>query len=73
MADIRLEAGDMPFLIPGIGAQGGDLEASVHAGNRDGVALISVSRSVLYAAEPGSAAMDYNSKINEVLGGLKGS
>ena len=72
MADIRLEAGDMPFLIPGIGAQGGDLEASVHAGNRDGVALISVSRSVLYAAEPGSAAMDYNSIINEVLGGLKG-
>ena len=72
MADIRLEAGDMPFLIPGIGAQGGDLEASVHAGNSDGVALINVSRSVLYASDPGSAAMNYNSKINEVLGGLKG-
>ena len=70
MADIRLEAGDMPFLIPGIGVQGGDLEASVHAGNSNGVALINVSRSVLYAADPDSAAMDYNLKINEVLGDL---
>ena len=60
MADIRLDAGDMPFLIPGIGVQGGDLEASVHAGNSNGVALINVSRSVLYAADPDSAAIDFN-------------
>ena len=73
MANIRLEAGNMPFLIPGIGTQGGDLEASVHAGNSNGVALINVSRSVLYSGDPGSAAMDYNSKINDILGDLKGS
>jgi orotidine-5'-phosphate decarboxylase len=73
MANIRLEAGNMPFLIPGIGTQGGDLEASVHAGNSNGVALINVSRSVLYSGDPGSAAMDYNSKINDILGDLKRS
>ena len=44
IADIRLEAGDIPFLIPGIGAQGGDLEASVSSGNTNGIALINVSR-----------------------------
>lgn len=73
MANIRLEAGNMPFLIPGIGTQGGDLEASVHAGNSNGVALINVSRSVLYSGDPGSAAMDYNSKINDILGDVKRS
>ena len=42
---------DMPILLPGIGAQGGDIEASVLAGQTsDGKGLlINVSRSVLYA------------------------
>jgi orotidine-5'-phosphate decarboxylase len=42
----------MPILIPGIGAQGGDIEATVKAGKNgkgEGI-IISASRSVLYAS-----------------------
>ena len=50
---IRAMCPDMPILIPGVGAQGGNLEASVLAGvDASGEkAIISVSRSILYAGE----------------------
>jgi orotidine-5'-phosphate decarboxylase len=50
---IRSLCPDMPILIPGVGAQGGDLEASVVAGvDACGErAIIAVSRSVLYAGD----------------------
>jgi orotidine-5'-phosphate decarboxylase len=49
---IREVAPSLPILLPGIGAQGGDLEASVRAGaDADGAGLlVSASRSVLYAS-----------------------
>ena len=48
---IRGIVGDMPLLIPGIGAQGGDAEATVRAGWRaDGPIIVSSSRAVLYAS-----------------------
>jgi orotidine-5'-phosphate decarboxylase len=49
---IRSICPDMPVLIPGVGAQGGDLDASVLAGSdKSGErAIISVSRSILYAS-----------------------
>jgi orotidine-5'-phosphate decarboxylase len=49
---IRALAPGMPLLIPGIGAQGGDLEAAVRYGcDHDGfLAVINASRSVLYAS-----------------------
>lgn len=52
---IRSVVGDMPILVPGIGAQGGDLEATLQAGLRaDGWGLlINSSRGILYAS-PGS-------------------
>ena len=52
LRDIRALCPDMPILIPGVGTQGGDLEASVCAGvDAQGERiLISVSRSVLYAS-----------------------
>lgn len=51
MAEVREIVGDMPFLVPGVGAQGGDVEAMVKAGQTsDGQGLIiSSSRAVLYA------------------------
>lgn len=51
MARIRQLVGDMPFLVPGVGAQGGDVDALVKAGKTsDGKGLIiSSSRAVLYA------------------------
>jgi len=49
---VRAAVGDLPILVPGIGAQGGDLEASVRAGmdSRGAGLLISASRSILYAS-----------------------
>jgi orotidine-5'-phosphate decarboxylase len=51
LAEIRALVGDMPFLVPGIGAQGGDLQAVMRAGRAatgDGV-IINSSRGILYA------------------------
>ena len=46
LARVRAAAPDLWFLVPGIGAQGGDLQASLEAGLRpDGLGLlINVSR-----------------------------
>ncbi len=48
---IRKIAPDLPFLIPGIGAQGGDLEKSMQHGNFNGIALINVSRGIGFAGD----------------------
>jgi len=68
IADIR-RLSDLPFLIPGVGAQGGDLEASVRAGLSSDPAscLISASRSVLYASAPGAAAAQLAADIRAAL------
>lgn len=51
LAQVRRLVGNMPLLVPGIGAQGGDIEASVAAGRTpDGLGLmINSSRAILYA------------------------
>ena len=50
VARVRELAPTLPLLIPGIGAQGGDAEATVRAGWRpDGPIVVSSSRAVLYA------------------------
>ena len=62
-------ASTLPFLIPGVGAQGGHLEASVAAAwNGDEAScLVNVSRSVLYAQDPRAAAEGMRQAINKVL------
>lgn len=58
MAQIRQVSGDMPFLVPGVGEQGGDLRAVLRAGltkNQEGL-LINASRSIIFAADPAAAA-----------------
>ena len=50
LARVRELAPTLPLLIPGIGAQGGDIEATVKAGWRaDGPIIVSSSRAILYA------------------------
>ena len=53
LAEIRAVTGDLPFLVPGIGAQGGDVAAAVRAGRTaDGRGLlINSSRGILYAGQ----------------------
>ncbi len=56
IARVRGIVGDMPLLVPGIGAQGGDVQATVEAGRTaNGLGLmINSSRAILYAAAKGS-------------------
>jgi orotidine-5'-phosphate decarboxylase len=54
IAQVRAIVGEMPLLIPGIGAQGGDIDATVKAGgipNQPGTGMmINSSRAILYAS-----------------------
>ncbi|MBU3635439.1 orotidine-5'-phosphate decarboxylase [Polynucleobacter sp. es-GGE-1] len=54
IAKVRAIVGEMPLLIPGIGAQGGDIEATVKAGSIPGKPgtgmIINSSRAILYAS-----------------------
>jgi orotidine-5'-phosphate decarboxylase len=49
---IRRMVPDMPILIPGVGAQGGDLKAAVQYGcdEKGELAIINASRSIIYAS-----------------------
>ncbi|TAL80023.1 MAG: orotidine-5'-phosphate decarboxylase [Burkholderiaceae bacterium] len=51
LAKVRERVGDMPLLVPGIGAQGGDISAIVKVGrnSRGTGMMINASRSILYA------------------------
>ncbi len=52
MREVRALVGDMPFLVPGVGAQGGDLPALWAAGRDSNGAglIINSSRGILYAS-----------------------
>ena len=52
IAQVRALVGDMPLLIPGVGAQGGDVAATVAAGKTGAGTgmMINSSRAILYAA-----------------------
>jgi orotidine-5'-phosphate decarboxylase len=56
LAQVRAIVGDMPLLVPGIGAQGGDIEATVTAGRtaQGSGMMINSSRAILYAKPEGS-------------------
>lgn len=49
---VREVAGDIPFLVPGVGAQGGDVAAAVTLGqdSRGSGVLVNSSRGILYAS-----------------------
>ena len=73
LADIRKRVGDLPFLVPGVGAQGGDVAKVMAAGKTAaGTGLvISSSRAILYAsggddfaAAARKAAQDLRDSIN---------
>ncbi len=65
LAEVRRAAPHLPILCPGVGAQGGDLEAAVDAGldpNGAGL-LINVSRAVMEAPDPGRAAREWRDRL----------
>jgi orotidine-5'-phosphate decarboxylase len=75
LSNVRSMCPDMPILIPGVGAQGGDLETSVVAGVDllGEKAIIAVSRAILYAGEgedyavsAANEARELRNRMNEV-------
>jgi orotidine-5'-phosphate decarboxylase len=73
LGEVRALVGELPFLVPGIGAQGGDVQAVVTQGaTDDGTGLvISSSRAILYAGNGSdfadaarAAAMAQRDEIN---------
>ncbi len=66
LSRVRSIAPDLWFLVPGIGAQGGDLKEVLGAGLRsDGLGLlINVSRSIAQAADPRAEAKKIRGEIN---------
>ncbi|QMV19483.1 orotidine-5'-phosphate decarboxylase [Granulicella sp. 5B5] len=66
MRRIREVAPRMPFLVPGVGAQGGDVAAVVTAGldAKGKGLLISSSRGILFADDPAAAARLLRDEIN---------
>lgn len=74
LGHIRKTVGDMPVLVPGVGAQGGSIEESVTLGTSEdgGNLLINASRGVLYvdksdnfAQSSRSAAQQLRDEINK--------
>ena len=75
IARVRARVGDMPLLIPGIGAQGGSVPDTVQAGrdSRGAGMMINSSRAILYAGNDerwreaaAAAARDTRDAINAV-------
>lgn len=64
---VRLIAPNLPFLIPGIGAQGGDVEATVRNGrDSDGRGMIiNSSRGIIYAEDPRAEALRLDGLIRQ--------
>jgi len=74
LAQVRQVAPSLPLLIPGIGAQGGDLKATVQAAGTRAPMLINASRSILYAGSErdfaeaaATAAAKLHADINQAL------
>ncbi len=72
MKRIRAAAPDLWFLAPGVGAQGGELEAALKAGLRkDGKGLLlPVSRSIARAEKPSLAAAELRDEILSIKSSL---
>lgn len=66
---VREIVGDMAILIPGIGAQGGDIIQAVRMGvnsNKQGI-IINSSRAIIFADNPREATLKLHHEIQEAL------
>jgi orotidine-5'-phosphate decarboxylase len=80
LKNIRQAHPDLPILIPGVGAQGGDLKLAVRYGidaNNRGI-IINSSRGIIYASKGADfaeaarrATQTLRDEINQVIDGIK--
>ena len=75
LATVRAVCPHAPILIPGVGAQGGDLEASVRNGvDRDGrIAIINSGRGIIYASSGDDFAEAARGAAAEMRDGINGT
>ena len=75
LAEVREVCPEMPILIPGVGAQGGDLEASVRNGvDADGrLAIINSGRGIIYASSGEDFAEAARRAAGELRDGINGT
>ncbi len=65
-ADVLAKIPDAPLLVPGLGAQGGALDALAAGGGRSAPAVVNVSRGILYAGDDlsfGERAAEWKRRI----------
>ncbi len=70
LADVARVAPEVPLLIPGVGAQGGSLEATVSALNNSRTFLINSSRGIMYPTREATTRTDLSSAIADASGRL---
>jgi len=75
LAQVRALVGDMPLLVPGVGAQGGDVGQAVSRGQTaDGTGLIiSSSRAILYASQGEDFASAARAATQQLRGQINSS
>ena len=69
---VRRLAPSLPILIPGIGAQGGDLVSCIKEGNKSGIGILNISRDISFSGSHSAndirqSAKMYVKKMNEAL------
>ncbi len=71
LESIRERVPDVPFLVPGVGAQGGDHEAAATYGLAGGVGLVNSSRGIIFAGENATNPDQYFGAAGEATKRLK--
>ena len=71
LAQIRERVPELPFLVPGVGAQGGDHEAAATYGLANGVGLVNSSRGIIFAGENARHPEQYFEAAGEAAKRLK--
>ena len=72
MAKVRELSPGLPWLIPGIGTQSGDLESALEISHQNGMGIINISRGILYAGDGSiedviKSAKNYTEKIRSMV------
>ncbi|GAB4179389.1 MAG: orotidine-5'-phosphate decarboxylase [Calditrichia bacterium] len=73
LADLRTILPDVPFLIPGVGAQGGDLEAVLKNSltvNKDSI-LINSSRGIIFASKGNDFAQEARKRAEDLVNQMR--
>ena len=72
MREVRELSNGMPWLVPGVGTQGGDLDTALTISHNNGIGIINVSRGILYAGDGSindvvQSAKNYTEKIRSMV------